>query len=197
MIIKCLLSSLLSITQRWKYLNIHFPLHVPPINQKRTISFINHFIIHTVTFLNKFALSCEEKLFEFENKLQRVEASLAILESRLSSIPDLQPTTDIQNDNVKENDEVKSENAKVSKIDEPDNVEENKSSSNESPTQQVERDPRYDKYFTMIHFGVKKESVKLQVQQEGLDPTVLDKPPQRISSKSKPNVADTAANEGD
>ncbi|XP_043667534.1 WASH complex subunit 3 isoform X2 [Vespula pensylvanica] len=170
---------------------------VPPINQKRTISFINHFIIHTVTFLNKFALSCEEKLFEFENKLQRVEASLAILESRLSSIPDLQPTTDIQNDNVKENDEVKSENAKVSKIDEPDNVEENKSSSNESPTQQVERDPRYDKYFTMIHFGVKKESVKLQVQQEGLDPTVLDKPPQRISSKSKPNVADTAANEGD
>lgn len=93
---------------------------------------------------------------------------------QLSSIPDLQPTTDIQNDNVKENNEVKSENAKVSKIDEPDNVEENKSSSNESSTQQVERDPRYDKYFTMIHFGVKKESVKLQVQQEGLDPTVLE-----------------------
>ncbi|XP_035725357.1 WASH complex subunit 3-like isoform X1 [Vespa mandarinia] len=196
MIIKCLLSSLLLIIQRWKYLNIHFSLHVPPINQKRTISFINHFIIHTVTFLNKFALSCEEKLFEFENKLQRVEASLAILESRLSSIPDLQPSTDIQNDNIKENNEVKSENVEVSKIDEPDNVEENKSSSNESCIQQVERDPRYDKYFRMIHFGAQKEAVKLQVQQEGLDPTVLDEP-QHISSKSKSNVANTTASQSD
>lgn len=182
--------------------SVIFPSKVPPINQKRTISFINHFIIHTVTFLNKFSLSCEEKLFEFENKLQRVEASLAILESRvcikkinktfyfyyisnlfiniiyrlyqLSSIPDLQPSIDIQNDNIKENNEVKSENVEDSKIDEPDNVKENKSNSNESPIQQVERDPRYDKYFKMIHIGAQKEAVKLQVKQEGLDPTILE-----------------------
>lgn len=60
---------------------LYFYCQVPPINQKRTISFINHFIVHTVTFLNKFTLSCEERLLEFEYKLQRIEASLEILES--------------------------------------------------------------------------------------------------------------------
>lgn len=165
---------------------------VPPINQKRIISFINHFIVHTVAFLNKFALSCEEKLFEFENKLQRVEASLAILESRLSSIPDLQQNTNIQNDN----DKVKSETIEVSKIDEPDNVKESKPKSNEPETEHVERDPRYEKYFRRIHFGVPKEAVRLQIQQDGLDPTVLDEP-QQVPSKPKPNAADTATSQGD
>ncbi|KAI4494744.1 hypothetical protein M0804_000945 [Polistes exclamans] len=167
---------------------------VPPINQKRTISFINHFIIHTVTFLNKFALSCEEKLFEFENKLQKVEASLAILESRLSSIPDLQPNTKVETDKIKENNEIKSENVKVTKIDEPDNIEENKSIGDESPPQKVERDPRYDRYFKLIHLGAQKEEVKLRAQREGLDPSVLDEP-QQTSSRLKENVQDTTTSQ--
>ncbi|KAK2580704.1 hypothetical protein KPH14_011334 [Odynerus spinipes] len=173
---------------------------VPPINQKRTISFINHFIVNTVTFLNKFALSCEEKLFEFENKLQRVEASLAILESRLSSIPDLEQNTHIQqdntNDDTKENNEDQSESIEVSKIDEPDSVEEDKTINNEPETVPVERDPCYEKYFKMIHFGVPKEAVRLKIQQEGLDPTVLDEP-QQVPPKPKPNAADTATSQGD
>lgn len=173
---------------------------VPPINHKRIISFINHFIIHTVTFLNKFALSCEEKLFEFENKLQRVEASLAILESRLSSIPDLQQSTQVQkensDDNTKENNEIKSENVEVSKIDEPDNVGGSKPISNEPETGQVERDPRYEKYFKLIHLGAEKEEVKLRIKQEGLDPSVLDEP-QQVPSKPKPNAADTTMSQGD
>ena len=32
----------------------------------------------------------------------------------------------------------------------------------------------YTKYFKMIHFGVPKQAVKLKMQQEGLDPTVLE-----------------------
>ncbi|XP_076252552.1 coiled-coil domain containing 53 [Rhynchophorus ferrugineus] len=67
-----------------------------PIQQKRTIAFINHFITNTVSFLNTFAQSCESRFMEFEYKIQKLEASLLILEAQLSSIPGLNGTnTDI------------------------------------------------------------------------------------------------------
>lgn len=143
---------------------------VPPINQKRTISFINHFIVHTVTFLNKFTLSCEERLLQFEYKLQRIEASLEILESWLSSIPNLE-----QNQNTKsstENNDNKEEN--VSKINEPDNIKQDVPKDIQTEKQLINKDSRYDKYLKMIHFGVPKEAVKLKMEQEGLNSSILE-----------------------
>lgn len=94
---------------------------VPPINQKRTIAFINHFIGHTVTFLNKFALSCEERLFEFENKLQRIEASLEILESWLSSVPSPEQNQHDSEGHAESDDNKQAEKI-VFKVDEPDTI---------------------------------------------------------------------------
>ncbi|XP_006567310.1 WASH complex subunit 3 [Apis mellifera] len=152
---------------------------VPPINQKRTISFINHFIVHTVTFLNKFTLSCEERLLQFEYKLQRIEASLEILESWLSSIPGLE-----QNQNTKnstENNDSKEEN--VSKINEPDNTKQDVSEDIQTEKQLINKDSRYEKYLKMIHFGVPKEAVKLKMEQEGLNSSILDNESQQVISK--------------
>lgn len=152
---------------------------VPPINQKRTISFINHFIVHTVTFLNKFTLSCEERLLQFEYKLQRIEASLEILESWLSSIPNLE-----QNQNIKsstENNDNKEEN--VSKINEPDNIKQDVPKDIQTEKQLINKDSRYDKYLKMIHFGVPKEAVKLKMEQEGLNSSILDNESQQVISK--------------
>lgn len=42
--------------------------------------------MNTVSFLNTFCKSCESRLMEFEYKLQKVEASLLILESQVSVI---------------------------------------------------------------------------------------------------------------
>lgn len=106
----------------------------------------------------------------------------------------MQPNTKVETDNVKENNEIKSENVKVSKIDEPDNIEENKSIGDESPPQKVERDPRYDRYFKLIHLGAQKEEVKLRAQREGLDPSILDEP-QQTSSRLKENVQDTTTSQ--
>ncbi|KAG6798934.1 WASH complex subunit 3 [Apis mellifera caucasica] len=152
---------------------------VPPINQKRTISFINHFIVHTVTFLNKFTLSCEERLLQFEYKLQRIEASLEILESWLSSIPGLE-----QNQNTKnstENNDSKEEN--VSKINEPDNTKQDVPEDIQTEKQLINKDSRYEKYLKMIHFGVPKEAVKLKMEQEGLNSSILDNESQQVISK--------------
>ncbi|XP_011647344.1 WASH complex subunit 3 [Pogonomyrmex barbatus] len=164
---------------------------VPPINQKRTVSFINHFITHTVTFLNKFALSCEERLFDFENKLQKLEASLEILESRLSSIPGLEQEHKKIN-NVNENNTNKLEEVEVCKVDEPDNSEINPK--DEEKAQSAAKDPRYEKYFKMLHFGVPKQAVKLKMEQEGLDSSILDNPQQLVSI---PRSSENSENQGE
>lgn len=59
---------------------------VPPIDQKRMVAFINHFIVNTVTFLNEFMRNVESKFIEFESKLQTIEASLQIVEAKVFSI---------------------------------------------------------------------------------------------------------------
>ncbi|KZC09122.1 WASH complex subunit CCDC53 [Dufourea novaeangliae] len=161
---------------------------VPPINQKRTIAFINHFIVHTVTFLNKFALSCEERLFEFENKLQRIEASLEILESWLSSVPNPEQDHQDTQDPVENNDTTQEEN------DEPDNITQDEPKTIVTEEQPINKDPRYEKYFKLIHVGVPQEALKLKMEQEGLDSSVLDDTQQVVS---KPKSMDYGDNEGD
>ena len=163
---------------------------VPPINQKRTISFINHFIVHTVTFLNKFALSCEERLFEFENKLQKIEASLEILESWLSSVPSLEQ--DQSTKDVIENNSIKQEE-KTAEIDEPDNDKEDEPKNVQIDEQPISKDPRYEKYLKMIHFGVPKGAVKLKMEQEGLDPSILDDSQQIVSKQKSTNNGENKA----
>lgn len=49
------------------------------------LAFINHFILNTVDFLNKFIANCESKFIEFDTKLQKVESSLLIVESKVFS----------------------------------------------------------------------------------------------------------------
>ncbi|XP_003708450.1 coiled-coil domain containing 53 [Megachile rotundata] len=163
---------------------------VPPINQKRTISFINHFIVHTVTFLNKFAMSCEERLFEFENKLQKIEASLEILESWLSSVPHLEQDQSAK-DIIEDKSNKQEEQQNVSKIDEPDSVKEEEPKDTQIDEQPISKDPRYEKYFKMIHFGVPKGAIKLKMEQEGLDPSILDDSQQIISKQKSTNSGES------
>lgn len=40
--------------------------------------------MNTVSLLNEFSKTCESRLMEFEYKIQKVEASLLILESQVS-----------------------------------------------------------------------------------------------------------------
>jgi WASH complex subunit CCDC53 len=57
---------------------------IDALQQKRTLAFVNHFVLTTVQFLNNFAKRCEQKLMLFENKLEKVEAAMVLLEARVS-----------------------------------------------------------------------------------------------------------------
>ncbi|XP_057381243.1 WASH complex subunit 3-like [Daphnia carinata] len=65
---------------------------VPPIETKRILSYFNQFVSNSVQLLNKFAVICDTKLVDLDFRLQDIEATLAILEAKLASIPSLEST---------------------------------------------------------------------------------------------------------
>ncbi|XP_077287043.1 coiled-coil domain containing 53 [Arctopsyche grandis] len=141
------------------------------IHQKRTLAFINHFIIRTIEFMNNFATQCETKLMDFDVKLQKVDASLRVLETKLASINELQAINiKIADKQVPVEETIKHEVVIEPKPDsqEPTMIE----TVDETPAE-VTRDPKYDKFFKMVQFGVPIAAVKLKMSQEGLDPNAL------------------------
>ncbi|ENN79043.1 hypothetical protein YQE_04510, partial [Dendroctonus ponderosae] len=145
---------------------------IPPIQQKRIIAFVNHFITNTVSYLNTFCQSCESRFMQFEYKVQKIEASLLILESQLSSIPEFNGEQTRRNESPKvpQTDSVQ-ENATVNK---------EANQAQQEPVEQTgvkaSEDPRFAKFFKMLKVGVQAPAVKLQMKAEGVDPAVLDNP---------------------
>ncbi|XP_030241439.1 WASH complex subunit 3 [Drosophila navojoa] len=135
---------------------------IPPLNQKRILAFVNHFLLSTCNFLNEFALNCETKFVRMERQLQRTEAALIILETKLASIPV---------DNSATTPEVISTEATTDETDKPEV---------EAPAEvkgvRVCEDIRYKKFFRMLQVGVPAPAVKIKMSSEGLDSEMLDKP---------------------
>lgn len=53
------------------------------LNSKRMQTFFNEFLITTTNFLNDFASECEDKFYELERKILRVESNLVIIEAKV------------------------------------------------------------------------------------------------------------------
>ncbi|XP_022197659.2 WASH complex subunit 3 isoform X2 [Nilaparvata lugens] len=156
---------------------------VPPINQKRLLAFINEFLINTISLLNGFHQNCESRLQKFDLKMQKLEAELCILESKLKSIPGLevdlpkvaaaaaadppQPTTETIAPN--------NNNLQLDVVDA--NIPPSKEADTESETPEEEAkvpNPELEKYYKMLRFGVPMEAVKVEMQIDGCDPKLLD-----------------------
>uniref|UniRef100_A0A182NZR4 Coiled-coil domain-containing protein 53 n=1 Tax=Anopheles epiroticus TaxID=199890 RepID=A0A182NZR4_9DIPT len=135
------------------------------------VAFINHFIVSTVTFLNKFASDCESRFVTYEQKLQNLEASLMIVEAKLASIDVLKQLNDTsaatkQTDNQPTILVTAEGDAKPTGEPLPE--------ATPNPPA-VERDPKYDLYFKMLHLGVQLGAVKNKIASEGLDPDYIDR----------------------
>lgn len=176
---------------------------VPSIHQKRLLAFINHFIVNTVTFLNDFIANCDSKFIECENKLQKVEASLLIVESKLASIQGVGDKSSGKAENSESTTPIDVEIEKNEKQDEliggeddgsdahsvaeesspksalKDNV---PSDDHETPAAvhgvKACEDERYKKYFKMLQVGVPLPAVRLKMEAEGYDSNVLNDPNQ-------------------
>lgn len=141
---------------------------IAAIQQKRTLAFVNHFVTTNVKFLNSFARTCENKLMLFEQKLEKVNATMVLLESKLSSIPEVNAP---QTETAEKTEEISQNAAEEAK--EPSNEGNNESSNIQEDLSKIHR-PEYNRFLKMVQVGVPVQAVKLKVSLEGLDPNILD-----------------------
>ncbi|EHA98204.1 Coiled-coil domain-containing protein 53 [Heterocephalus glaber] len=149
---------------------------VPAIQQKRTVAFLNQFVVHTVQFLNRFATVCEEKLANLSLRIQQIETTLNILDAKLSSIPGLDEVTfeasslSVTSVPDRPHSEATSEQAQQNNTQDS-GAQESEVSEN---TVTVAEDPRYARYLKMVHVGVPVMAIRNKMISEGLDPDLLE-----------------------
>ncbi|XP_037070070.1 WASH complex subunit 3-like isoform X2 [Pollicipes pollicipes] len=177
---------------------------VDALSQKRIITFINEFVCQTVTFLNKFASNCEDKLITVDNRLEKLETMLSILEAKLSSVPDLatRQTAPPQRPAPTSGESVGPAQAEVDLSAPP------PLGGDQSAAVQPADDPStagllclrqtepYRRYFRMLEVGVPEPAVRLKMCQEGLDPDALQRGGELVPPPDVPTVparSDTAS----
>ncbi|XP_012590661.1 PREDICTED: WASH complex subunit CCDC53 isoform X2 [Condylura cristata] len=151
---------------------------VPAIQQKRTVAFLNQFVVHTVQFLNRFSTVCEEKLAELSLRIQQIETTLNILDAKLSSIPGLDDVTfevspisapSMANDSHSETSLEQSQNSLQDH-----GLQESEVTAENILT--VAKDPRYARYLKMVQVGVPVMAIRNKMILEGLNPDLLERP---------------------
>ncbi|XP_037369671.1 WASH complex subunit 3 isoform X2 [Talpa occidentalis] len=152
---------------------------VPAIQQKRTVAFLNQFVVHTVQFLNRFSTVCEEKLAELSLRIQQIETTLNILDAKLSSIPGLDDVTfevspvsapRMANDSYSETSLEQSQQNSL----QDHGLQESEVTAENILT--VAKDPRYARYLKMVQVGVPVMAIRNKMILEGLNPDLLERP---------------------
>ncbi|KAK4014484.1 hypothetical protein OUZ56_027007 [Daphnia magna] len=152
---------------------------VPPIETKRILSYFNHFVSNSVQLLNKFAVICDTKLLDLDFRLQDVEATLAILEAKLASIPSLEstavpslpplaPTTNIYTPSSTPSTVIIPIPPPVSSA-----VHENVSDVHQTAVA-PSSNPEILRFVKMLSFGVPLMAVEQKMRAEGYDPSLLN-----------------------
>lgn len=149
---------------------------VQPIHQKRMLAFLNHFVAHTVQFLNRFSCVCEDKLNDVTSRLERLEESLILLENKISSVPGLENVT-VQQTEEKASEKSSGNNVETD-VSTTNSASVNEETSNadgkETPKRTIADDPKYAEFLRMLKVGVPIPAIKQKMMMKGFDPNILD-----------------------
>ncbi|XP_053438945.1 WASH complex subunit 3 isoform X2 [Nycticebus coucang] len=168
---------------------------VPAIQQKRTVAFLNQFVVHTVQFLNRFSTVCEEKLAGLSLRIQQIETTLNILDAKLSSIPGLDDVTvevsplSVTSVTNGPHSEATSEQSQNSTQDS--GPQESEVSAENILT--VAKDPRYARYLKMVQVGVPVMAIRNKMISEGLDPDLLERPDAPVPNGESEKTAEESS----
>ncbi|XP_010178194.1 PREDICTED: WASH complex subunit CCDC53 isoform X4 [Mesitornis unicolor] len=151
---------------------------VPAIQQKRTVAFLNQFVVHTVQFLNRFSTVCEEKLSALSLRIQQIETTLNILDAKLASIPGLEDVKfEVSSANM--NSVTNGLVTQATMDQQTNNIHEEGLQKTEVVTENVRtvaKDPRYARYLKMVQVGVPVMAIRNKMISEGLNPDLLETP---------------------
>ena len=173
-------------------------ISIAPIPLSKLTVVINNFIANTITHLNKLSVKGEEKLSEFDNKLNDLDAMTTLLEAKLYSLPEnitsnyhpLEPINlvdiiqiDIQQppENPTEPPKSDEDSQDVSKKDEqPEKGPDTKEANKEDLSPEVDLDnflnqnEELKSLYKMIKFGVPLMGVRNKGQSNGIDMTLVE-----------------------
>ena len=132
---------------------------VEPLQRKRLLKFVNHFVLQMANFLSNFSQTCDIKLMSISQKLNDLETSLVLLENKLESVPSLKLESTMQEQETKSTaepvvqaeEEMEAEVKKESQIDE----------SLVAP------------FKKMLQVGVPEQAVRQKMKIQGLDDALL------------------------
>ena len=132
---------------------------VEPLQRKRLLKFVNHFVLQMANFLSNFSQTCDMKLMSISQKLNDLETSLVLLENKLESVPSLKLESTMQEQETKStaepvvqaDEEMEAEVKKESQIDE----------SLVAP------------FKKMLQVGVPEQAVRQKMKIQGLDDALL------------------------
>jgi len=164
---------------------------VEPIPFQKTVAYVNHFVVQSTQFLNRFSFLCEQRLAQVSRHLERLEITMNTLEAKLNSIPEdalapassssYTPTTTAGG----ENGDAADMPPPPPPRDEPEyeyeqpqqyGVGAGENSSQAEGQATVSTDPRYSQYFTMLRMRVPVAAIKQKMMLEGINPDILDNP---------------------
>ena len=173
-------------------------ISIAPIPLSKLTVVINNFIANTITHLNKLSVKGEEKLSEFDNKLNDLDAMTTLLEAKLYSLPEnitsnyppLEPINlvdiikiDIQQppENPTEPPKSDEDSQDVSKKDEqPEKGPDTKEANKEDLSPEVDLDnflnqnEELKSLYKMIKFGVPLMGVRNKGQSNGIDMELVE-----------------------
>ncbi|KAK6020579.1 hypothetical protein OSTOST_13764, partial [Ostertagia ostertagi] len=165
---------------------------VAPLNRRRVVAFVNCYLYKMIDFLNAFANRAERAILEAERQLRAADIKLQLLEAKLASIPDSIPdTTELQSESsrqtaafspagfhyfeflcffyeappvVNEPKVAASQNA---------DVKENPQAAIASVAETIQSEAHKRESNENASKGVVEPAVKLKMQSEGVDPSML------------------------
>ncbi|CAF0814536.1 unnamed protein product [Brachionus calyciflorus] len=155
---------------------------VEAISQRELITYFNIFIVRTCSFLNTFSNKCETKLAELNARLESIDASITLLETKLDSVDELK---DMKLDETVSNTNAIGQVVTPTQTSNQQNELANQSGNPPPPPPPpepeiqlvtVSQDPRFMQYFKLLKIGAAEEAVKLKMRTDGIDPDILNDP---------------------
>ncbi|KAH7700504.1 WASH complex, partial [Aphelenchoides avenae] len=158
---------------------------VAPLDLKKIVPIINEFLLRSCDILNDFAVKMERRIIDFEERLDRLETDIVILEKKLenvgvaapqNAIPAAVPPTQSEPPQSTSTAATTADVRPSEAADATQPVEREAKPAEEeaAPTGLKYKDhPLYAKYFKMLKLGVPEPAVRQKMSTEGMDPSIL------------------------
>ncbi|KAH7699845.1 WASH complex, partial [Aphelenchoides avenae] len=157
---------------------------VAPLDLKKIVPIINEFLLRSCDILNDFAVKMERRIIDFEERLDRLETDIVILEKKLENVgvaapqnalPDAEPLPASEPPQSTSTAATTTVVQPSAAADATQPVEQVKPAEAEAaPTGLKYKDhPLYAKYFKMLKLGVPEPAVRQKMSTEGIDPSIL------------------------